>query len=124
MTPHPQTFDDPALIAAARQVVWWMPPEESLRDEILFLNQAMQFGTLEVVQAIRKHFDDETLRNALRNARAGIFDRRSWAYWHLVLGMGDAPPLPVRYIPGVDPSELKRECGPTTTNAEGCRPWP
>ena len=112
MTLHQQTSVDPALIAAARQVVWWMPPEEALRDEILFLNQAMQFGTLEVVQAIRKHFDDETLRQSLRNARPGIFDRRSWAYWHGVLGMGATPPLPVRRIPGVDPSDLQARVWP------------
>ena len=44
--------------------------------------------------------------------RAPAFSMRSWAYWHLVLGMGDAPPLPVRYIPGVDPSELKTRVWP------------
>ena len=112
MTHHPQTPVDPELLQAARRVVWWMPPEEALRIETLFLNQAMQFGTADVVRTIRKHYSDETLRQALRDARPGIFDRRSWAYWHVVLDMGEPPPLPIRRIPGVDPSELKARVWP------------
>ena len=112
MTHRPQTSVDAALLNAARQVVWWMPPEEALRNETLFLNQAMQFGTLDVVRTIRTHYSDEALRQSLRDARAGIFDRRSWAYWHTVLDMGKPPPLPVRRIPGVDPSELQARVWP------------
>ena len=109
---RPQSPADPALLEAARQVVWWMPPEEALQIETLFLNQAMQFGTLDVVRTIRTHYTDETLRQSLRDARPGIFDRRSWAYWHAVLDMGEPPPLPTRRIPGVDPSELQARVWP------------
>ena len=100
------------LLDAARQVVWWMPPEDALRLETLFLNQAMQFGTIEVVQTIRTHYTDDDLRQSLRDARPGIFDRRSWAYWHTALHMGEPPPLPTRRIPGVDPSELQARVWP------------
>ena len=94
-----------SLARAAREVVWWQSPEKTLRDETLFLNQAMRWGTPEVVLAVRRHFDDERLRQALREALPGVFDRRSWAYWHLVLDMGPPPPMPVREIPGVDPAD-------------------
>ena len=105
---------DPALTRAARDAVWWMPPEETLApaNEILFLNQAMQFGGSETLLTIRKHFDDERLRCSLHEARPGIFDRRSWAYWHNVLGMGAPPPLPVRRIPGVDPADMPQRVWP------------
>ena len=93
---------------------WREPPEKSsggsrrrrrCGNETLFLNQAMRWGTPEVVLAVRRHFDNERLRQALREALPGIFDRRSWAYWHLVLDMGPPPPMPVREIPGVDPAD-------------------
>ena len=109
---RPQSPADPALLEAARQVVWWMPPEEALQIETLFLNQAMQFGTLDVVRTIRTHHTDETLRQSLRDARPGIFDRRSWAYWHAVLDMGESRSLPTRRIPGVDPSEVQARVWP------------
>ena len=95
-----------SLARAAREVVWWQSPEETLRDETLFLNHAMRWGTPEVVLTVRRHFDDERLRQALREALPGVFDRRSWAYWHIVLDMDPAPPMPVREIPGVDPAEM------------------
>ena len=107
MNDHRNSHSNQALLDAAREVIWWMPPEEVLKNEILFLNHAMQFGGLDVVLTIRRNYSDETLRRALREAHAGIFDRRSWAYWHLVLDMGEPPPLPTRYIPGVDPSEIQ-----------------
>ena len=61
MTPHPQTPIDPELLEAARQGVWWTRPEETLQIETLFLNQAMRFGTPDVVRTIRTHYTDEAL---------------------------------------------------------------
>ena len=88
------------LLAIAGRVVWFKPPHETLRDTVFFLNHAMTFGDVQDVVAIRRHYDDETLRDALRNAHPGVFDARSWAYWHAVLGLTPAPPLPVRHLPG------------------------
>ena len=103
---------DSGLLLAARQVVWWQPPEATLRNERLFLNQAMRHGTPDVVETVRRHYDDGRLRDALREALPGIFDRRSWAYWHLMLEMGPAPPLPIRNIPGVDPADMPTSVWP------------
>ena len=36
---------------------------------------------------------------ALRAAPPGVFDRRSWAYWHTVLEVLPTPPLPKRQFP-------------------------
>lgn len=49
---------------------------------------------------IRHYVDDDGLRQALREAPPGIIDARSWAYWHLMLDVGEAPPLPTRDVPG------------------------
>lgn len=80
-------------------MVWFKPPEETLRDPVLFLNHVMTWGTVEDILVARSHFDDDDFRAALRQAHPGIFDPRSWSYWHLVLGMEPAPPLPERRLP-------------------------
>ena len=108
-----QTPDEQlALRRAAKQVVWWLSPEETLLDETLFLNHAMQWGTPEVVLTVRQRFDDARLRQVLREALPGVFDRRSWAYWHLMLDIGETPPLPVREIPGVALADMPRRAWP------------
>lgn len=90
----------PDLHRVARRVVWFKPPEETLRDPVLFLNHAMTWGTIEDLRVVRTHFTDDELREALRNAHPGIFDDRSWSYWHLVLRLGPAPALPARRLDG------------------------
>ena len=90
------------LLEVARRVVWFQPPRRTLEDRILLLNQVMTLGTAADLELVRRHFTDDDLREALRNARPGVFDARSWNYWHLMLDMGEAPPLPTRRIPGAE----------------------
>jgi hypothetical protein len=82
----------------AERVVWFQPPERTLRDPVLFLNHAMTWGTVEDLRVVRVHFTDDDLREALRAAHPGVFDPRSWSYWHLMLDLGPAPPLPRRRL--------------------------
>ena len=89
----------PELLAVARRVVWFKPPAVTLADDVFFLNYLMTYGTVEDLMVARQRYDDDDLRGALRNALPGIFDARSWAYWHAHLDMGPAPPRPVREFP-------------------------
>jgi hypothetical protein len=50
------------------------------------------------MQVLRRYLSDDDLREALRNAPPGIIDARSWAYWHLMLDVDPAPPIPVRNL--------------------------
>ena len=93
MTPPPLPTE---LLQVARRVVWFQPPEETLRDPVLFLNHVMTWGTIRDLGVVRTRYSDEDLRDALRNAYPGIFNARSWAYWHLMLDLGATPPLPER----------------------------
>ena len=52
------------------------------------------------LRVVRAHFTDDQLRQALRAGLPGVFDARSWAYWHAVLGVDPVPPLPARRLPG------------------------
>lgn len=87
------------LLRVAKRMVWFKEPEETLHDPVLLLCHVMTFGTVADVAATRDHFSDDHLREALRLAHPGIFDGRSWVYWHVVLGVHPVPPLPARRLP-------------------------
>lgn len=89
----------PELLRVAKRMVWFKTPEEALRDQVLFLNHVMTWGTVGDIGTTRSYFAEDDFREALKRARPGVFDPRSWAYWHLVLNMGPAPPLPRRRLP-------------------------
>jgi len=78
----------------ATRLFWWKSAQEALADPHRFLAQVMVYGTAEDVVAIRRHFRDEDLRKVLADPPPGLFDPRSWAYWHVVFGL--------------EPSELPR----------------
>ncbi len=92
--PHSQE-----LLAVAKRVVWFKPPAATLADDVFFLNFLMVYGTPEDLIVARQRYNDDDFRGALRNALPGIFDARSWAYWHARLDMGPAPPRPVWKFP-------------------------
>ena len=99
------------LSAIARQVVWFQHPHETLRDEALFLQHVMIYGSWEDTVTVRRAYGDGAFRDTLRNAWPGIFDPRSWSYWHTVLDMLPVPPMPVRRFPA-EPGEERPEVHP------------
>ncbi len=82
----------------AAKLFWWKDPEEALADQRRLLAQAMTFGDWEDMQIVRSLYGDDALRAALEDAPPGVFDRRSWNYWHLVLGHATIPALPRRRL--------------------------
>jgi hypothetical protein len=88
----------PEMLAVARRVVWFEPPETALADPVRFLAYAMSYGTHEDMREVRRHVADDDLRAALAAAPPGIIDPRSWAYWHLVVDRYPPPPLPRRRL--------------------------
>jgi hypothetical protein len=86
----------PELLNVARRVVWFKQPEEALAEPLLFLAHVMTYGAAEDLAALRGVVEPSDFGEVLDNAPPGIFDARSWAYWHLVCDRLPAPPLPVR----------------------------
>lgn len=84
------------LARAARRCVWFEAPEQAIADPVRFAAYVLTYGAIADVTALRRQLDDDALREALRRAPPGIFDPRSWAYWHLMLDLGEPPPLPER----------------------------
>jgi hypothetical protein len=60
----------------------------------------MVYGLWHDAAVIRRRFSTHDLVDALRHAPAGLFDLRSWHYWHHVL-REPVPPRPKREIPGL-----------------------
>ena len=93
MKPLPMT---PDLLHVARRVVWFKEPEEALAEPVHFLAHLMTYGTVEDLKAVQGVAGLEEFREVLERAPAGVFDARSWAYWHLKCGRVPTPPLPAR----------------------------
>jgi hypothetical protein len=84
------------LVALARRLFWWKKPEEALADRTRFLAQVMAHGTWRDLVEARKHFGEPAFREVLHHAPPGVFDARSWTYWHHALHLLPVPPLPRR----------------------------
>ena len=90
----------PALRRLAERTIWFKDAEAALRRPHIFLAYLMTYGTDADIGVARRHFRPRQFKAALRRAPAGIFDARSWAYWHLVCDLWPPPPLPRRRLPG------------------------
>jgi len=87
------------LVQLARRLFWWKPAEEALADRDRFLAQVMTYGTWRDIADARAHFQEEAFRHALRHAPPGVFDARSWTYWHHAVGVLPISPRPRRHLP-------------------------
>jgi hypothetical protein len=83
----------------ARRVCWWEDAETTLANPALFLCRAMVFGTWDDVCLAIEAYGEEALSAALQSAPPGLFDPRSWHYWHQRFGLLPVPPMPRRVIP-------------------------
>jgi hypothetical protein len=96
LRPLPETDQ---LLAVAQRVVWFQEPAETLQNPVHFLAHVMTYGTIEDLIALDGIVGPDDYREVLRLAPPGIFDARSWAYWHARLGL-KARRLPVRRLEG------------------------
>ncbi len=89
---------DAALLSIAQRLLWWQPPAVSLSQRRRFIAQVMALGTWRDVRTVWHAFGDEAFREALHEAPPGVFDLRSWSYWHHVFRLLPVPPLPRRKL--------------------------
>jgi hypothetical protein len=86
------------LIAVAAKVFWWGTPKEKLDDLGRFVAQVMVYGDWQDVQKTMHLLGKHTFVSVLDTPPAGIFDKKSWNYWHLYFGRDPVPPLPQRQL--------------------------
>jgi hypothetical protein len=89
----------PVLLGVAQRVVWFQEPAETLADPVHFLAHVMTYGMIADLVALDGIVGPEDYTEVLHHAPPGIFDARSWGYWHLRQGLQPIPPLPVRSLP-------------------------
>ncbi len=94
-----RSSDDQALSALARRLIWWKTPAEALASRNRFLAQVMTLGTWNDLQEAKRFWPEADFRETLREAPAGVFDVRSWTYWHHIFDLLPVPPLPTRKLP-------------------------
>jgi hypothetical protein len=90
------------LEQVAHRLIWWKTPEAALAEPLRLVAQVMVYGTPEDLAAVRAHFPEAAFRQVLADPPAGVFDPRSWNYWHVVFGLQPTPSLPVRHLPDAD----------------------
>jgi len=86
------------LLPVAAKVFWWGTPEDALQDVYRFAAQVMTFGDWDDVQTTRRFLGESVLRSTLENAPPGVFDSKSWNYWHVFFHIAPIPPLPQRRL--------------------------
>lgn len=90
------------LKSLARKYIWWKTPDEAIEMPERVIAQVMNIGDYADVQSMASQVGNEVLCKVLKQAQAGQFNERSWAYWHYRLGLADVgqvPALPSRNLP-------------------------
>lgn len=79
------------------RLIWWKTDQNVSTERMIA--QVMVFGTWEdILEAIRR-FGADAFDKVLDNPPKGLFDAKSWCYWHKRLGRIPAPPLPQQLAP-------------------------
>ena len=71
----------------AHKYLWWQSPAQARARPDLVITQTMELGDFEDQRRLEAALGRERLAQALRDAEAGRFSGRSWAYWHYRLGL-------------------------------------
>jgi len=87
-----------ALLPVAMRVFWWGNPEAWLNDPSRFAAQVMTYGDWNDTVLTLKLLGESVFKAVLQNPPAGVFDVKSWLYWHRYFHM-EAMPLPTRRLP-------------------------
>ncbi len=91
--------DDDRALSMAKKYVWWQSPERALANGRLLLAQMMTLATADDVRWLLSIATSADLLRVLADPPVGVFNRRSWAFWHLRLGRETIPDLPARRLP-------------------------
>ena len=98
-TKRKEGLRDRRAAVLASKYVWWQDPCLTLAEPRLLIAQLMTLGTLDDVRWLIDQIPADELRRVLREPPIGIFNERSWRFWHLRLDCRPIPPLPARPPP-------------------------
>ncbi|HXP60855.1 MAG TPA: hypothetical protein VN829_10210 [Dongiaceae bacterium] len=76
---------------------WWGRAEQWLDDAGRFVAQVMTYGDWDETSLVLGLLGDGVFQAVLKDAPPGVFDAKSWTYWHCRYGL-DVPPVPTRKL--------------------------
>jgi hypothetical protein len=91
----------------AKRVNWYTDPVRILTNNGLFLAQIMARGSADDIVTVLRHFSQDHFRKAYLDAPPGLFSRRAWAYWGLILLDEPDRPMPERF-PGANQFDWRK----------------
>lgn len=97
-----------SLEEIARHVNWYSDPTLLLANPNLFLCQVMARGGVQDILAVRERYSEEDFRKAYLHAPSGLFTKRAWAYWGLMLLNDPNRPMPERF-PGANAFDWRKK---------------
>ena len=81
----------------ARGINWYTKPEQLLADLDRFLCQVMARGLADEIITTQHYFTRDQFKKAYRAAPPGLFTKRAWSYWGLMLFDDPALAMPERF---------------------------
>lgn len=84
------------LLPVAKRVFWWDDSNAWLSIPHRFVAQVMIYADLNDTGLTLQLLGDEMFREVLRKPPPGVFDLKSWTFWHVHYGL-PVPPLPTRF---------------------------
>ncbi len=78
------------------QLFWW--DDGVPRDPLRVAAQVMVFGDLKDFREASEKFGADIFAKVLDNPPRGLFDPKSWCFWHKKLGR-TVPTLPAQLVP-------------------------
>jgi len=87
-----------ALLPVAARVFWWGNPQAWLNDPLRLATQVMTYGDWNDTVITLELLGESLFKQVLQNPPAGVFDLKSWLYWHHHFHL-EAPPLSARRLP-------------------------
>jgi hypothetical protein len=85
------------LLPVVKRVFWWGTPEEWLEAPLRFFAQVMTYGDFDDVRTTLVLLGKDAFAHVLDNPPPGVFDVKSWTFWHLYYQRA-VPPMPVRKL--------------------------
>ncbi len=85
-----------SLNEVVAHVMWWKKPEDAPQNKAHITAYVMTYGTLDEVVYLMDLWGRDAFIAVLTHPPAGIFDPRSWHFWHLYLEV-PLKPLPRRF---------------------------
>lgn len=76
--------------------IWWADHTD-IPERLIA--RIMVMGTWEDILACAQRYGQEGFAKVLDNPPRGLFDAKSWNFWHKKMGRIPVPPLPKQFVP-------------------------